>query len=168
MLCREYFPYTGLTMSSSLKNALTHYYDFMTAYENLLRDGGSLNVTSAWVPRDDTGNVAFNAWTPRLGKVTAFARVWDNRTVVHLLNFRQADSLSWRDMDGTMPAPELLQNIPLHFNNVKKTVTRVCVATPDAAGGAMQELAFTQEGGILSFTLPSLLYWSMLVITTQD
>ena len=27
-------------MKSALKESLLHYYDFMTAYQNLLRDGG--------------------------------------------------------------------------------------------------------------------------------
>jgi dextranase len=38
------------------------------------------------------------------------------------------------------------------------------VASPDQHAGAAQELAFTQENGYISLTLPSLEYWTMLVI----
>ena len=38
MLCREYFPSTALQMNDVLKTAMIRYYDFMTAYQNLLRD----------------------------------------------------------------------------------------------------------------------------------
>jgi len=37
------------------------------------------------------------------------------------------------------------------------------VASPDVHGGALQELAFTQENGVVSFTLPALKYWTMIV-----
>ena len=42
--------------------------------------------------------------------------------------------------------------------------TKVWVASPDQHAGAAQELAFTQENGYISLTLPSLEYWTMLVI----
>lgn len=50
MLCKEYFPNSNLGMSAELQEAMVAYYDFLVAYQNLLRDGGSLNevtVTSA-------------------------------------------------------------------------------------------------------------------------
>ena len=45
-----------------------------------------------------------------------------------------------------------------------KPVKHLYVATPDKLGGAMNELEFTQEGSTLSFTLPYLNYWTMVVI----
>ena len=43
-------------------------------------------------------------------------------------------------------------------------VKRLWVATPDALGGAPQELAFQESGGYVTFTLPSLKYWTMIVV----
>ena len=43
-------------------------------------------------------------------------------------------------------------------------VNRIWVATPDALGGAVQELPFKQAGGEVTFTVPSLKYWTMIVI----
>ena len=82
--------------------------------------------------------------------------------VIHLLNYRQANSLSWRDMDGNMPVPQEITDLPL---SVKTTspVRRVWVATPDMLAGAPVELSFSQKDGVLSFTLPSLKYWTMIV-----
>ena len=42
MLCKEYFPNENLTMSEELKTAMVRYYDFLTSYQNLLRDGGTV------------------------------------------------------------------------------------------------------------------------------
>jgi len=47
--------------------------------------------------------------------------------------------------------------------NLSAKVNKLWVASPDTHGGALQELAFTQENGVVSFTLPSLKYWTMIV-----
>lgn len=43
-------------------------------------------------------------------------------------------------------------------------VSHVWVASPDNLGGVPQELSFSQNGSSISFTLPSLKYWDMIVI----
>ncbi len=45
MLCKEYFPNSNLQMKPELQAAIVHYYDFLTAYQNLLRDGGAHSIT---------------------------------------------------------------------------------------------------------------------------
>ena len=159
MLCKEYFPNDNLTMSQELRDAIVRYYDFMTAYQNLLRGGGT--ETEAGV--SSTSDVKVAAWPPVIGNVTAFSRQVGDKKVVHLLNFMDADNLSWRDMNGTMPEPRLVEGLPLRMKAAAK-VNKIWVATPDALGGAMQELPFKQAGGEVTFTLPSLKYWTMIVI----
>ena len=61
-----------------------------------------------------------------------------------------------------MPEPALITKAALQMNLSAK-VNKLWVASPDAHGGALQELAFTQENGVVSFTLPSLKYWTMIV-----
>ena len=150
---------SNLTMTQELKDAIVRYYDFMTAYQNLLRGGGE--ETEAGV--SSTSDVKVAAWPPALGNVTTFARQVGDRKVVHLLNFIDADNLSWRDMQGTMPEPGLVENLPLRMKATAK-VNRIWVATPDALGGAVQELPFKQAGGEVTFTVPSLKYWTMIVV----
>ena len=159
MLCKEYFPNDNLTMSQELRDAIVRYYDFMTAYQNLLRGGGS--ETEAGV--SSTSDVKVAAWPPVIGNVTAFSRQVGDKKVVHLLNFMDADNLSWRDMNGTMPEPRLVEGLPLRMKATAK-VNKIWVATPDALGGAVQELPFKQAGGEVVFTLPSLKYWTMIVV----
>lgn len=159
MLCKEYFPNNNLTMSQELRDAIVRYYDFMTAYQNLLRGGGA--ETEAGV--SSTSDVKVAAWPPVIGNVTAFSRQVGDKKVVHLLNFMDADNLSWRDMNGTMPEPRLVEGLPLRMKATAK-VNKIWVATPDALGGAVQELPFKQAGGEVVFTLPSLKYWTMIVV----
>ena len=159
MLCKEYFPNNNLTMSQELRDAIVRYYDFMTAYQNLLRGGGV--ETEAGV--SSTSDVKVAAWPPVIGNVAAFSRQVGDKKVVHLLNFIDADNLSWRDMNGTMPEPRLVEGLPLRMKATAK-VNKIWVATPDALGGAVQELPFRQAGGEVVFTLPSLKYWTMIVV----
>lgn len=164
MLCREYFPSTALQMNDALKTAIVRYYDFMTGYQNLLRDKttqAEINVSLSCT--DKNRNLSLNAWPPQKSAITTYARNVDGKQVIHLLNFLSADNLSWRDLNGTMPEPRLVSDVPLKLN-VSGKVNKVWVATPDFHAGASQELAFTQKDGTITFTLPFLKYWTMIVI----
>ena len=161
MLCREYFPYTGVRMSDALKEEIIHYYDFATAYENYLRPvEGDQEVTLTVT--DEAKKISFNVWPPKVGKVTTFARQQNGRIVLHLLNFTSADCTSWRDIDGTMPTPRVVKNSRLSVA-VTNEVKHVYLASPDYHGGALQELPFKQAAGKVSFTVPTLKYWDMLI-----
>lgn len=163
MLSREYFPASPLAMNDDLKDAMIRYYDFLTAYENLLR--GS-STSSEFIPEFSCENssmgIKFNSWPPKQGSVTAYGKTVGNAKVMHLLNFTNADNLSWRDLNGTRKAPSVKKNMPLKVK-CPTPVSKVWVATPDYHGGVPQSLAFTQKDGIVTFTLPALNYWTMIV-----
>lgn len=161
ILSREYFPAAPLAMTAELKTALVHYYDFLTAYENLLRGTTSESVFQPVL----SGNSRLNVWPPRANSITTFAKKVGTSTVLHLLNFLNTSDLSWRDVNGTRPAPTLTSNISVTLK-VDQNVSRVWVATPDSLGGAPVDVPFTQQGNQLSFTVPSLRYWTMVVIET--
>ena len=78
------------------------------------------------------------------------------------MNFRQANSLSWRDEQGDMPEPQAIANVPMRMK--ASGVRKLWVASPDNLGGAPLELTFRQDGGYVNFTLPSLKYWTMIVV----
>lgn len=158
MLCREYFPYTGVKMTGDLKTAIEHYYDFQVAFENLLRGGGnevSMKVSSS--------KAVINQWPPVAHSISSFAREYNKMNVIHLINFSNAESLSWRDINGKEPKPLFRTDIPLTIESTK-TVKRVWCASPDVHGGAVQELQFVQKGSEVTFTLPTLNYWTMIVL----
>lgn len=160
MLCKEYFPNSNLGMSSELQEAMVAYYDFLVAYENLLRDGGELNDVTV---RSTDGKLSFAAWAPTLGNVVTLGRKVGERQVIHLLNFSQANSLSWRDLNGTMPEPQTVESATVEIVT-QEPVDRVWMASPDINGGAVRELAFEQTASGISVTLPSIKYWDMLVL----
>jgi dextranase len=144
-LASEYFPNANLQMKSGLKNRLMNYYDFLVAYQNLLRDGGEF-----------TANVA------QQGEITTFNRKFADKDVFHFINFTNASTMEWRDNNGTQREPETLLEITQRIM-VPKTVLKLWIASPDIDKGVAREILFTQTGNEIIFTLPSLKYWDMIV-----
>lgn len=158
MLGKEYFPNNNLSMSSSLERRLIEYYDFMVAYQNILRDGGTItlntNITSTDVQIED--------WQPTLGKISTFKRSVGSITAYHLLNFDGLSSLEWRDVDGSQNKPIIKENftVTLPINQVNK----ITYTSPDWRDGVQKDLDFTITGGSCTVSIPYLEYWGVLIV----
>lgn len=164
MLCREYFPYQGVRMSEALRTMIVRYYDFMTAYENLLRqEGTAAEMKVDMSCTSSSKNVKMAYWPPQASRVVTFGKQTGGRKVVHLLNFLSAENLDWRDTDGNTPEPRLVNELPVEMK-VSGKINRIWAASPDFHAGAPVELAFRQTSGSVVFTVPSLKYWTMIVI----
>ena len=164
MLTREYFPAAPLKMSDELRAAMIRYYDFLTAYQNLLRGETSSAAYSAEV---SSANYKICAWPPQEYSITTFAKRNGEREIIHFINLLNTNDLSWRDVNGTRPAPEKKTNVTVTVKS-KRKVSKVWVASPDSHGGAVVELSFTQNGEDVTFTLPSLEYWTMAVLESAQ
>lgn len=159
-LINEYFPSNNLQMRADLGNALINYYDFMTAYQNLLRDGGDFQGADVSFVDSD---VQCQPWPAGKGYVATVGKKVDGKDVVHLINFTDASHMVWRDPKGTQSEPELIES-PTVDIAVSGTPSKVWFASPDINGGVAQTLDFTQNGGKITLTLPSLKYWDMVVV----
>jgi dextranase len=160
MLGREYFPNDNLKMRDDLKSAIVNYYDFLTAYQNLLRDGGTFNnitITST----DNKMSIA--AWPASQGYVAVFGKKVNNAQVIHFINFTNSQTQKWRDNTGIQAVPILIKDAKLVLTS-DATVKKIWVASPDIIGGASRSLNFTQSGNSVSFILPELKYWSMVTV----
>jgi dextranase len=160
MLGKEYFPNDNLAMKDDLKKALTSYYDFLVAYQNLLRDGGSFNDVSVSSIDD---KVKITKWPVSKGNVACFGKRVANSQVIHLINFKDSKTTSWRDNTGIQVAPALIKDAQLVFTS-EAAVKKMWVASPDIIGGAPRSINFAQNGNKVSFILPELKYWSMVVV----
>lgn len=160
MLGKEYFPNNNLDMKADLKTTLVSYYDFLTAYQNLLRDGGSFNSVNIFSIDD---KLSLAEWPASQGFVATIGKQADKSQVIHFINFTDASTLQWRDNTGTQIIPALIKNAQMEMS-VSGTVLGVWTASPDIIGSASRSINFIQEGSKLRFTLPELKYWSMVVI----
>jgi dextranase len=167
MLCNEYFALNNLAMTDELKQAMINYYDFAVAYEEVLRpDMPTGGANTDWFGVDVTStrdDCVFNQWKPQLNQIATVGRQVGNWDIIHLLSYRNATHLDWCDTDGDQAPQTLIKDIPVSFA-VDTKPSRVWVATPDYQQGAAQEVEWEYSAGHLSFNLPALQYWTMIVI----
>lgn len=157
MLSSEYYPGNSLRIPGDLEKELRNEYSFMVAYENLLRGTGLEEITArTWV----NGEPA--SMDGALGQVYSFAKRKGNTEILHLINFDGASSQAWVDSRGTQTAPAVKEDVVIS-QAVRHEPERVWMASPDYQEGILQELDFTYEDGMVSFTLPYLEYWDMIV-----
>lgn len=160
MLGKEYFPRNNLQMKEDLKKALINYYDFLTAYQNLLRDGGNFNTVTI---NSIDHKLSLEPWPALTGKVAYFGKLFSDKQVIHFINLTNAISLEWRDNDGVQPPPVVIEDAKISLS-FTETVKKIWIASPDFAGGIARSLNFKQVGNKVSFRLPELQYWNMLVV----
>ncbi len=160
MLGKEYFPNNNLSMKDDLKEALVSYYDFLVAYQNLLRDGGALNQVSV---QSEDGNLSLNNWPPIQGSTAVVCKKVGSRQMLHFLNFTGSRTMQWRDNKGEQVTPVQLKECKIAVET-DQPVKRVWVASPDVAGAVSRELNFICKDNKVIFVLPELKYWSMVVL----
>ena len=159
MLCKEYFPNNNLSMKPDLIKALTKYYDFLTGYQNILRDGGSFNDVTVSCTN---GKIQPAMWPPQSGKVAVIGKKTNDRQIIHLINFANASHFEWRDTNGNQTTPNTIYDIALSVT-ASQTIKKVWVASPDWNEGVATSVDFKQNLTKVSFSLPYLKYWTTVV-----
>ena len=154
-------------MSAALSQSVQKYYDFMTAYENLLRDGQTNTNQTVSIQGQTVSNQA------KPGNVWAFTKSDSDHEIIQLINMVGQSSTLWQTGNCDMcshvtsphPAPTQLTNIPVKYY-YQHQPKAVLFASPDYNGGTTYQLPFTtgtdSGGSYVSFTAPSLNYWDMI------
>lgn len=161
MLSDEYFPADrNKRMDSTLQRNVERLYDFVVAYENLLRDGQTpveRKVEAEGYPVSTNGD-ANTIW--------CFAKANVAHEVYQFINLLGTDA-GWRDTEQMKAAPTLISHvsIKLYTNFEPKAV---CLASPDRDDLSVWELPFTRskdnEGDYITFTMPEFAYWNMIFL----
>jgi dextranase len=164
MLTNEYFPAdTRLSISPALHDALRHYYDYLTAYENYLRQDTApaegIAVRIDGQPSDSLA-VPDTIWT--------IARENAGYSVIHLINLRGTDDAHWRDISMIRPEPPIFEDLHVRISS-PQSIRAVGWASPDVDGGSYHPVRFrvvpTPHGQEIELTLPSLCYWDTIFLT---
>jgi len=163
MLSNEYFPNQDLQMTDSLRSAMRTYYDFLTGYENLLRDDtvsadGFVSATISGV------STSTNA-SP--GTIWIIPKMRPGYNIIHLVNLLNNTSAEWGDKNGTYPTPPTQTGLPvkMYYKGAIKN-GRLFYATPDSDDGRAIELNYSigsdGDGDYMTFMVPQLQYWDMI------
>ncbi|WP_274365044.1 glycoside hydrolase family 66 protein [Paenibacillus thermotolerans] len=162
MLAKEYFPNRNLTIPEELEAQLVAYYDFLVAYQNVLRDG--VEDSQADITGIEGAELSAGA---EQGKVWAYAKRKPGYEIAHFINFTDAIHMQWNDSQATQKEPAVKNNVKVSVQASGK-VKRVWFASPDAYNGSPIDLAFKQQGDKVEVTLPTLKYWDMVVMEYED
>ena len=162
-LANEYFPNSNLQMKTELKNSMLTYYDFLVAYQNILRDGGTF---TSYNLQCTNSKMTLNNWPTQQGNVAVVGKRFSDKDVLHLINFTNANTMEWRDKNGTQAEPSIIADTELKLL-AAKPVKNIWVASPDTQKGVAQKVTFNQTGNEVVFNLPSLKYWDMIVVEYQ-
>ncbi|WLR55661.1 glycoside hydrolase family 66 protein [Mesobacillus subterraneus] len=159
MLSKEYFPHNQLQLPANLEEKLISYYDFLTGYENLLRD----SVTESGVSLKSKDGLPLSVDAAKQNELWVIAKKKEDKKILHFINFLHANSMEWRDPNGEQAKPETQKNLPFVMTDAKKA-EKIWMASPDVKGGKPISIPFRQNRDKIIFTLPSLTYWDMVVI----
>ncbi|WP_036717569.1 glycoside hydrolase family 66 protein [Paenibacillus harenae] len=159
MLAKEYFPNRNLRIPAELEEQLVRYYDFLVAYQNILRDG----LEESGLAAEGAGEIGVSG-EPETGKVWSFAKRKNGSDIVHFINFTDATTLDWRDDEGKQAVPVERKDVAVSFKS-EREVGEILFASPDYYNGSPVQLAFEQKNGAVAVKLPGLKYWDLLQVT---
>ncbi len=167
MLAEAYFP-NFKAMSPELAATVRGYYDFMVRYQDVIgpatRDASKEVQGRIEIEEPATGHhLEGDAVWPIARKGEAFL-------AVSLINLQGIDSPMW---SKAMEEPPIRLGLTeVWLRGLERGISRVWLANPDTGDPRPQDLAFESfnddEGCGISFTIPSLTYWVLLVIEWKD
>jgi len=164
MLNAPYYPNHNLVMDDALKSQLLSYYNFMVAYENLLR-GGLKNSTDAVTVQ---GLQTSDQGQP--GTIWQFSKAGAGYHVLQLINLYGQNTPLWADANASAAKPKVFHNMKVKYYVEKTRVSQVFLASPDIEGGTTEKLSFSsghdKKGNFVQFEVPSLHYWDMIYMKT--
>jgi dextranase len=161
MLAEAYFPRFG-QMSPGLQETIGKYYDFAIRYENAI--GPSATDASL----DFAGKISVEgrgaSTSPGAGSniIYPIARQAGDSTVISLVNLIGVDKPEWTNPIANPPTP--LEELSVRISMGGKAVTHVWLSSPDGESPALQELPFKVEAGNVTFELPWLSYWDLILL----
>jgi dextranase len=165
LLADAYFPRYG-PVSEELSHALKRYYDFTVRYQDVVgprTEDATLDFTGKIEVRTlGTGEVVNTAANAVKNKVWPIVRSGEGSTAISLVNLLGLDAPDWKEPLSSSPNP--LAAAEVRIDGVEQDALRIWFATPDNEDLSTQQLNFKQDNGVLTFEIPSLVYWDLIVI----
>jgi dextranase len=172
MASNIYLPGPMLCMDGPLAEWEVDAHNFEIAYEDMLRYGTADTRESASIVSGATGSAV---GAP--AAVYLMPKTRPGMQILHLLNYSQVPTNYNADLNGTQPAPTTLTNIVVKMYYccavVNPGTNRLMWASPDYQHGLAHQITSYSGGSdtggnYIQFTLPSLTYWDMVWLETQD
>lgn len=163
MLADPYFP-RYQAMSPHLADAMRRYYDFAVRYQDVIGARTS-DATEVVLGRIELEGASTEPRSYK-DKVWPIARRGEGFLAVSLINLLGVESPEWARAVESPPSP--LGPTTIRIRDLNRPVSRLWFASPDVDDPSPQTLPFEviDEGGSygISFQIPALSYWDLLVL----
>ena len=167
MLNHEYFPTENLIMSDELIDRERNMYDFIVAYENLLRDG-----------QEETDNYIYIYDKPvstedEVGNIWCTTKADDKYQIIQMINLVGIDDNEWANYDNSDKTPDKQTTIRVKYYYTDD-INSVYVTSPDPAYNCetrnlrIEKKSSDDAGNYIEFTVPSLEYWDMIYMSEDE
>ncbi len=163
---------THTLLRPTFARAMRAYYDFVVRYLNVLSDRRLIPVSSMLslsVHLEVEGQSILT--DAQAGTVWAVMRAMPGYLTISLINLTAAATTDW-NVPTPPPMPRTALGARVHLTGTPP-VRGIFAATPDDGAGAMAELRYTiaqvdADGVDVSFEVPLLHYWTLLVIELEQ
>lgn len=163
-LCDAYYPKYA-PLRPEFAAVMRGYYDFFVRYENWLVDPRLELLPAAAVGGEGKvrlgGDRAYGS-RPQQDATWVIAREAPGLLTLSLLNLAGQTNTLWNALH-TAPTPQVDIPVSLRTAAVVRSVT---FASPDRDGGRPQPLAFQTERNRVTFTIPYLDRWDLVIVET--
>lgn len=161
MLSNEYFPDDRhKKMDPETRLAVERLYDFVTAYENLLRDGQTNVQRATEIPGITVSE------TGRSNTVWHFCRMDATYEIHHFINLIGTDN-EWRDVEQRKPAPKKQNRLTVRIRTEREVHT-VYLASPDREDLLPVKVDHVwgrdEKSAYIQFEMDELVYWNMVFL----
>src|SRR5699024_1300945 len=166
MLSNEYFPTQNLYMTPEHEERQKNLYDFIDAYENILRDEQKEidNVIEFEEYQSSTDGDPNTIW--------AYAKKDDQYEIIQMINLVDVQTNDWRANEGEKDTPRLMEDIKVKYYT-EKDVKSAWVTSPDPAFNGRSkkvpiETGVDDNGAFITFEVPSLEYWDVVYLSEEE
>jgi dextranase len=169
VLADPYFPQYQ-AMSPDLSEAVQRLYDFSVRYQDVIGPR-AVDATPSYHNRI---RLQGQPISPNALNDTVFPVVRDSqrshgsgrRTAISLINLLGVKNPEWKP--AIPAAPLQMEAVDVLISGVVDPVAKVWSASPDSEDLAAHVLDFKLDGGELTFQVPSIEYWTMIVIEWSE
>jgi dextranase len=164
MLSHEYFPAENLKMSDELVNRERNMYDFIVAYENLLRYGQSETNNNVYFYEHSASRA------DNVGSIWYETKADSKYQIIQMINLIGVSNNEWRNDDYSNKTPDIQTNIKLKYYYTDN-INSVYITSPDPAYNCctkalkIESKSSDDTGKYIEFTVPTLEYWNMIYMS---
>ena len=190
LINNEYYPgmrkNNQISMDDAAGNATTgylrHYYDFLTAYENLLQDLSmkrNNNYIQVWNGGAVNEGQCINHDDARTNSVYAFSRSNGSTDTISLINLMGTNNINWQvnnNLDNSNKNINQQKNLWIKYypSEQNQNITHVYMSSPDSLYQSKRiEIPFVEETDqsghkYIEFEVPNLDVWDLIYMTSNQ